>query len=94
MGYSLKKKMMRAVPGVLVAAGLAVLLVACSSNSGEVVVGDALPEPDPPCTEEGYFKSNTPHYYYRCIKYPEGWRRFVFRCPGEQNYDPALRKCR
>ncbi|AZE93544.1 hypothetical protein C4J95_1420 [Pseudomonas orientalis] len=93
MGYSLKKKMMRAVPGVLVAAGMAVLLAACSSNPEDIGV-DGYPNVDPPCTSAGYFKSVSPGWCYRCIYNTSinRWIKYPKQCPAGQEFNPATRK--
>ncbi|SDU36514.1 hypothetical protein SAMN04490197_5334 [Pseudomonas orientalis] len=95
MGYSFKKKMMRAVPKALVAAGMAVLLAACSSHSGEVVLGDGYPNLDPPCTSIGYFRSVSPGWWYRCLYYPsiDRYIKVADQCPTGQEFNPVTRKC-
>ncbi|CRM52408.1 hypothetical protein [Pseudomonas sp. 31 R 17] len=94
MGYSLKSKIMRAVPGVLVAAGVAVLLAACSSSPEEIGV-EGYPGVDPACTSAGYFKSVSPGWYYRCLYRTsiQRWERYPYQCPAGQEFNPAKQKC-
>ncbi|WP_137201593.1 MULTISPECIES: chitin-binding domain-containing protein [Pseudomonas] len=94
MRYSFKNTMMRAVPGVLVAAGMAVLLAACSSSPENIGV-DGYPNQDPPCTSAGYFKSVSPGWFYRC-RYDLGsnrWIKYPQQCPAGTEFNPATRKC-
>ncbi|WP_420893479.1 chitin-binding domain-containing protein [Pseudomonas orientalis] len=77
------------------AAGLAVLLAACSSHSGEVVLGEEYPNKDPACTSAGYFKSVSPGWYYRCVYNSSinRWIKYARQCPAGQEFNPAVGRC-
>ncbi|AZF04257.1 hypothetical protein C4J94_1474 [Pseudomonas sp. R5-89-07] len=94
MGYSLKKKLMRTVPKALLAAGVAVLLAACTSSPEPIGV-EGYPDLDPPCTSAGYFKSVSPGWYYRCVYNSSinRWIRYPRQCPAGQEFNPATNRC-
>lgn len=88
------KKVMRTVPKVLLAAGVAVLLAACSSGPTETISSE-YPGGDPACTSAGYFKSVSPGWYYRCIYHVNinRWIKYPMQCPAGQDFDDTLKKC-
>jgi hypothetical protein len=53
--------------------------------------------PDPPCntTGAGYFTSNTPQKYFRCVydSNDSRWLKYHFTCPGVQNFNQTTQKC-
>lgn len=80
--------------------GLAFFISGCTSEKQTRDVPEPLgttnlDAPDPPCTQAGYFPSNIPHTYYRCVWDPVAGRflRYIFRCPGTQNFNPTTEKC-
>ncbi len=80
--------------------GLALATSACTTTPEQWVYPEFLginPDipPDPPCTKAGYFASNTPQKYYRCIYEVnhQRWIKYLFTCPGELNFNQTTQKC-
>lgn len=59
-------------------------------------VRDATVAPDPPCTVAGFFRSNTPGKYYKCVySNTHGrWVKTILSCPTGQNFDEAAQRCK
>ncbi|WP_426161324.1 carbohydrate-binding module family 14 protein [Pseudomonas sp. PWP3-1] len=94
MHHFISKKVMRTVPKVVLATGVAVLLAACSTGPSETVSSE-YPGLDPACTSAGYFKSISPGWYYRCVWNGSinRWIKYPNQCPAGQEFDVALKRC-
>jgi hypothetical protein len=92
----------RHVPKAVFLIGLALFASGCTTEKptwdSPEFLGISNPNPpDPPCntTGAGYFTSNTPHKYYRCV-YDDNqgrWVKYHFTCPGTQNFNQTTGKC-
>ncbi|WP_373424489.1 chitin binding peritrophin-A domain-containing protein [Pseudomonas sp. W4I3] len=81
--------------------GLAVLTSACTTQDEQWTypepqgTNDPSIPPDPPCSVNGYFASNTPGKYYHCIyNTAHGrWLKTIFTCPNGKIFNNATQKC-
>lgn len=89
------------MPKLMAVVGMVLLLGACVNKPAEqwtVLPGSGTGsniEPDPPCTQAGYFASNQPSYYYRCVYSAayNRWLKYVYQCPNNQNFNQATQRC-
>ncbi|RQO50483.1 chitin-binding domain-containing protein [Pseudomonas sp. KBW05] len=91
-------KLPNKLAGLTLFIGIALALGACTTQKEQWTFPEyngPLPviNPDPPCTAAGYFTSNTPGKYYRCVFNNNRWLKYVFSCPTGQNYNQAKQKC-
>lgn len=94
-------QMKRRTPSLVLLIGMALLTSACSTEKQQwdfpefLGVSHTPIAPDPPCsvTGAGYFRSNTPGKFYRCLYTDYRWVKYNFSCPGTQNFNQSTQKC-
>lgn len=101
MKHPIQYKGLRAAQLALMMSAV-LMMAACAPPNGELIYPEFLGvstqpiQPDPPCNAAGYFTSNTPGKYYRCVWNSSTNRfiRYIYSCPSGQNFDQASQKCR